>query len=339
MATSIIDFAQPMERGNDTPEIEKIAGLFPRGYISIFASQAGTGKTWFMQYLACRLSCGGNILQGLVVNSEKKKIDIFAGETGKYLLDKRLSKTVWQIDESMIKVYDAVELQRAGIPVMLNTPEGKLSFITAIANDRPDIVYIDTLISFHNADESKQSEITGMYTFLLKTAREFNCAVVLNHHTRKRSTKAQNTKLTQDEVIGSSAGTRLASMVFIAERYEDNTQNDEGMPRVVVRNVKSWDKRIPDFSYKFTEDENTHLLDFTIDWNFTSNENGLWSVKERVTAFIKEMDLCTYLTPENLSAAFAITKENARYYLDKFTNQHILRKTTIAGKTVWGKEG
>ena len=149
----------------------------------------------------------------------------------------------------------------------------------------------------------------------------------------------QQMKLTQDEVIGSSAGTRLASMVFIAERHEDDMTNDEGMPRIIVHNVKSWDKRIPDFTYQFIEDEGSHLLDFAIDWNFTSEENGKWSVKERMQAFISEMDLCTYITPDSLSAAFAITPENARYYIEKYVARHVLHKTVIAGKTVWGKQG
>lgn len=331
----VVEFGHELDRESDLPEIEKVAGLYPRGFLSIFAAQAGTGKTWFMQYIACRLSCGGNILAGLVPKSKKYRSVIFAGETGKYLLDKRLRATCWKYDKSRIKIYDAIELQREEIPIMLNTPEGRATTIAILAHEKPDIIFYDTLLSFHSADESKQGEMTSIYQFLLKTAREFNCAIVLNHHTRKRSTKQQvNSLYTQDDVIGSSAGVRLASNVYIAQQRADQTTDDEGMPTIWVRDVKQWDKRTPEFSYRFIVDEATGLLDFAIEWGMTS-QSAEWSLRERVEKFVAEHDAGAILRLDDVASNLVASKDSVRKYLDELTRKHKVERQKLLNATVW----
>lgn len=336
------DFGHELDREADIPDIEMIGGLYPRGYLSVLAAQAGTGKTWFMQYLSCRLSCGGNILAGLVARSRKMKVVILAGETGKFLLDKRLQATCWSYDKKRIKIYDAIELQREEIPVMINTPEGKATFITILETENPDIVYFDTLISFHTADESKQSEMTNAITFLLKCAKTFNCAIVLNHHLRKRSTKAQmkntNPMPTQDDIIGSGVIVRLASCAYVAYQAPDLTGEQEGMPTVIVSNVKSWLKRTPDFAYQFVEDEATGKLDFAIDWSFTSSNNGEWSLRERVSEYVTSHEAGAMITLNELASALVASADSIRKHLDTLTKKGILERKKIITGTVWVKK-
>ena len=335
------DYGRELDRDAELPDVEMIGGLYPRGYMSVLAAQAGTGKTWFMQYLACRLSRGGNILAGLIPNSKKMKVVILAGETGKYLLDKRLQATCWAYDKKRIKVYDALELQREEIPIMLNTEEGKMTFLAILEYEKPDIVYFDTLISFHTADESKQGEMTSVITFLLKTAKTFNCAIVLNHHLRKRSTKAQMKNATptptQDDIIGSGVIVRLASCAYVAYQAADELGTNEGMPTVIVSNPKSWLKRTPDFAYQFVEDEATGKLDFAIDWSYTSANNGEWSLRERVKATVEDHESGAMMTLEELASTLVAEKESIRYHLDKLTTKGILEKRKLLNGTIWVK--
>lgn len=334
------DFGHELDREAEIPDVEMVGGLYPRGYISVLAAQAGTGKTWFMQYLSCRLSCGGNILAGLVPKSRKMKVVILAGETGKFLLDKRLQATCWNYDKKRIKVYDALELQREEIPVMLNTTEGKATFITILETENPDIVYFDTLISFHTADESKQAEMTGTITFLLKCAKTFDCAIVLNHHLRKRNAKAtrDNPVPTQDDIIGSGVIVRLASCAYVAYQHKNGVTNDEGMPTVIISNVKTWLKRVPDFAYQFVEDEISGKLDFAIDWSFTSTNNGEWSLRERVKGYVESHEAGAMITLEEIATALVAEKETLRYHLDKLTAKRILEKRKLMTGTVWVKK-
>lgn len=330
----VITLGHELDRDANIPDIDKVAGLFPRGYFSLFASPAGTGKTWFMQYLACRLSCGGNILAGLVPKSKRMKSVIFAGETGKYLLDKRLQATCWAYDKKRIHIYDAVDLQREDIPIYLNTPEGKATTLAIMAHEQPDIIWYDTLISFHIADESKQGEMTGIYTFLLKLAKEFNCAVVANHHTRKRSTKNTTARFTQDDIIGSNAGVRLAATAFIAEQINDPLQDDEGMPTINVHNAKTWMKRIPDFSYKFITDEGSGKLDFAIDWG-TSADTKQWSLRERVQKYIEALDEYSYVKSAEVASALCVSQDSVRNYLDELVKKGKLERGRLMNATVW----
>lgn len=329
-----ITLGHELDRNNEIPTIEKIGGLFPRGYFSLFASQAGTGKTWFMQYLACRLSCGGNILAGLVPKSKPMKSVIFAGETGKILLDIRLQSACWEYEPKHIKVYDAVEMQREEIPIMLNTQEGRATMTAIVAHEKPDIVFLDTLISFHTSDESKQGEMSGIYQFLLKLAKEFDCAVVGNHHTRKRSSKSAGMNFTQDDIIGSNAGVRLAATAFLAVQTKNELKDDEGMSAICVSNVKSWMKRIPDFTYTFIHDEGTGKIDFAIDWG-TSTETRNWSLRERVAEYIKQLDEYSYLTVKELAASLNVKPENVRYYLDELVKIGKLERGNIGNTTAW----
>lgn len=330
----VLEFGHELDRNAEIPDIEKIAGIYPRGFLSIHAAPAGTGKTWFMQYLACKISRGGNILNGLLSNAKPRKVVILAGETGKYLLDKRLKATCWAYEKSRIKIYDCLELQREEIPIMLNTNEGRMTFITICTNEQPDIIFIDTLISFHTADESKQGEMTSIYGFLLKSAKTFDCAIVLNHHTRKRNVKNPTARMTQDDVIGSNVGIRLASSVFVAEQIRDETTEDEGMPRITVRNVKNWEKRIPDFSYKFITDEATGRLDFAVEWGLTE-EAANWSLRERVNNLVSSYEKGASISASTVSTELQTSTENARKYLDELVQKGKLARQKVLNATVW----
>lgn len=334
------DFGRELDRDAELPDVEMIGGLYPRGYLSVLAAQAGTGKTWFMQYLSCRLSCGGNILAGLVPKSRKMKVVIFAGETGKFLLDKRLQATCWAYDKHRIKVYDALELQREEIPVMINTDDGKTTFLAIMDEERPDLVYFDTLISFHTADESKQAEMTNIITFLLRTASVFDCAIVLNHHLRKRSQKVLAQKYIPglDDIIGSGVIGRLASCAYVAYQAPDPTGEREGMPTVVMSNPKSWLKKTPDFAYQFVEDPASGLLDFAIDWSYTSANNGEWSLRERVNNLVNDHEAGAMITLEEAASALVASKDSVRKYLDNLASKGVVERRKLLTGTVWVKK-
>ena len=328
-AKKILAFGREINRENNIAEIEKIAGMFPRGHISIVASMAGTGKTWFTEYVACQLSIGGKVLGGLVPRSKKMKSVIMAGETGTELLNYRLAQTPWQYDSTRIRAYNAVEMVMNNVPCMINTPEGQRTITTIFAVEKPDIVFFDTLISFHSADESKQAEMTNIYMFLLKLASVFNCAVVVNHHTRKRPANFVGKRYTQDDIIGSSVGARLCASAYIIMAEE----NGDGTSKMTVYNPKSWLKKTPEFEYKFVTTEEG-LTDFTISFQIT-NKNLLWSIRERLANLIKSLEAGAVLKTADVAKELDASTENLRYYMEEATKRGILRKSKLAGETVY----
>lgn len=319
----IAKYGRELKRDTDSPDIERIAGMFPRGYVSIVASMAGTGKTWFTEYVACQLSIGGKILGGMVAKSPKYKTVIMSGETGTFLLDKRLGKTAWAYNPDKIRVYSATEMMLDDCPCMLNTPEGQQTIITICAHEKPDIVFFDTLISFHSIDESKQGEMTAVYTFLLRLATAFNCAVVVNHHTRKRPANFTGKKFTQDDIIGTSAGVRLCSAAFII-MAEDN---GEGGSKMTVLNPKNWEKKVPEFCYEFIEDE-AGLIDFKITFDTTS-KNLFWSTGERFAELVKSYPAGTLLKVADIARELDATPEGIRYYVEKAVKIGLLSRVKL----------
>lgn len=323
----VAKFGKTLNRENRVADVEKIAGMFPRGQLSIVASMAGTGKTWLTEYIACQLSIGGQILGGLVAKSRKMKTVILAGETGTDLLDYRLSQTVWQYDPDRIRAYNAVEMMMAGENCMMNTPEGQETIITIFAYEKPDIVFIDTLISFHSADESKQADMTAIYTFLLRLATTFNCAIVCNHHTRKRPANFTGKKFTQDDIIGTSAGVRLCSTAYIIMAEDDGN----GGSTMTVFNPKSWYKKVPEFTYKFTTDE-AGLIDFVVSFD-VDRKNLLWSLRERFADILKSHEAGAVITVANVAKELNASPENLRYYFNEAEKAGKITRVKLAGET------
>lgn len=322
-----------MFRDDVTPPIEKIAGLFPRGYISVVASMPGAGKTWLMQYIACQLSVGGTILDGILPRSPKYKSLILAGETGKKLLDQRLASTNWGYEPTNIIVYEAHQWAKLGVPYMINTREGQETIAATVEIERPTIMWLDTFLSFHTAEESKMADMTAVYQFMLRMASYYNMAVVLNHHMRKRPSNQSEgrRRYTQDDVIGSSAGIRLANAVYAVSVEE----LDAGKTKQTVTNVKSWDKKIPPFTYEFVEDEDGKL-DFKIGFD-TEGNNLFWSLRERLNAYIRDMASGAIIQLSDVSKYLHMNADTVRMYLDDATKgtTATLAKTSFMGKNAY----
>lgn len=320
----LIQFSKKLDREQDIPEIEKIAGMFPRGFYSIVASMAGTGKTWLMQYIACQLSTGGEILGGLSTEKAKKTL-IFSGETGSELLTLRLKKSAWKIDADKVKVYSALEMATAGINCWLNTPDGQSTIFNIVAYEQPDIIFFDTLISFHTADESKQGEMTELYVWLARLARAFKCAIVCNHHTRKRPAQDSKRKFTQEDVIGSSAGVRLAANVFVISSEE----KPAGGFINTVDNVKSWDKKTPPFTYEFIN--TPEGIDFAINLNVKPE----MSVPTRFIDWVKSLEPGAMFTVTDIEKQCKCTRYMAQEQIDKLFEYGSIDKCpmSIRGKS------
>lgn len=299
---------------DDVSIVENIGGLFPRGYLSIIASAPGVGKTWFMLYLTCQLSIGKDIFNS---TKEPKKILILSGETGSTMLNRRLGKTNWPYEPRNIKIFDALEFGYNNIPYFINTADGKETIFTLLTTYKPDIVFFDTLISYHSIDESKQAEMTQIFLWLLKIARLFDCSIVCNHHTRKRPADNPNRIQTQDDVIGSSAGIRLANAIYIIRSEDD----EEGKSSMLVTNAKNWDKKIQPFRYSFITDEEGYL-DFEIELDI----NASWNIKSRVESLVNSIGSNSILKVKDLSRSMKISESILRMYLDEYVASGKLEK-------------
>lgn len=316
-------------------EITTIAGLFPQGYMTIIASPPGVGKTWISEFITCQLTTGGTILNGRELKAPSRTVLYLSGETGTELLSRRLAKTRWLYKPERFICYSALELGVHKVPYMLNTPEGQYTFYTMVSNERPAVLWIDTLISFIGVDESKQNEMTAIYLFLNRLARHYNIAVIVNHHTRKQPPKKTGltSEMTQDDVIGTSAGIRLAHSVFILQNHDSIDESSLGYrsQKLLLRQVKSWEKKLDPILFEFTNDEDGYT-DFLVDkGDYLPNDT-----RSKLLRFINGLAWGSFFEAKQAAMSIGESVAVTRYHLNKITTDYaIIEPTIVYGKHVY----
>lgn len=258
----------------------QLVGLFPRGYVSLVAGEPGVGKTWFMLDVARAVADGKVGMGDPITPYEKGKVLLFAGETGVRMLVDRMNLLGGVKNLNSIQVVSSHQMARMNIDVMLNTAIGRRNIEEAINDYKPDIVFVDTVISFmgDGKDESSQVDMSDSIRVLGVVANANNCAIVLLHHFRKNKGSASAELRSQNEVIGTSAFTRLTSLVVGLERKRDVRY---------VHCMKSWWKEFNPFMFKIVERKGRVCLDTSYTLDAEGNTSSV-PVVNRVTDWIKK---------------------------------------------------
>lgn len=268
---NIMEYSFTLDETISDKEIEYV-GVFPKGHVSIVAGEPAVGKTWFMLSVAKAIADGavglGSGLEGKPYR--KGRVLIFAGETGVKLLADRLKLLGGCLHIEDIRVLSSQALLNVDIDVMINTAIGRKNIGHAIASFRPDIVFFDTVISFMSAgkDESSQVDMADPIRGLSGLANKYETAIVLLHHFRKRA-KAEGNSQQRDinEVIGSSAFIRLASLVVGIER--------RGEARM-IRCLKSWWREFLPFSFILRNGKNNGVeIDASYEYDSTGTKSAV----------------------------------------------------------------
>jgi len=252
-----IDFNDKTE----IPRLELIGGLFPRGYLSFVASQQGLGKSWLMQRLAIDLSLGGTVLDGLQEDELVRRVVFLCGESRWSQFSRRANQARWSIQQKTLRVYDQWTMGQNEASLDLDTQEGRVCFEMILADEKPDIVVIDSLFDFHDSDENKSTDMKPILKFLNALAEKFNVAFAISHHCRKRRTVEQKIELDQDSMQGSNLLHKSASMIYmLQERTIRNSFGTTIEGGVLVSCKKSWTRKPPHFAFRIEdEDDGYHV--------------------------------------------------------------------------------
>lgn len=301
------------------PPQEFIGGMFPRKFVSAIVAQPGIGKTLFMQKFVSDLTVGGSIFNGLTDDEPQRMCLIFAGEAGYELMVRRGAQTKWPIIPSRAKVVDAYDFEINDTSVMLDEAEGWDTIERLIKMYKPDIVFFDSLVSFHNRDENKAVDMKPIIKQLNKLAKNANTAVVLIHHSRKRTAKERTFTLHQDDAVGSGVFNKLIATIIGIEPMKEDDET------LLVRPLKNWFKTFSPFTYKITEDFNgetvlqTDMAPAGINnnrlnvWNYLSDtfEKGEWFSRSQI--ILSEIE-------------GNISERQLRYILSSFVNEGKLQQ-------------
>jgi len=315
----INDFYIPFGTKKDFEPIEIIGGLFPRDYISTIIAPPGTGKTWFILRLATLFSKGQTIFSNVKVPRPYKSI-ILSGEGGYRELLERGEKTSWDYDDKFFGVFDLYEIVKNGISLTLTDSDGKTNFERIIDKQKPDVIFIDSLMAFSDYDENKSQETNKLMKYLMTVASSKHIAIVPVHHTRKRRLNERRAIQDMDEAIGSSMILRNVRRVFgLQPKGQMMVTEVTGDEPVIVRDLKNnLTRKFSPFTFQVSGAEESGKIemyfDFEPDLEFKAKD--------------KESEVLNYIE-ENYNVGDEFTRSDLdAKFPQKRTLQNILKNLT-----------
>lgn len=204
------------------PPTQFVGGIFPRKHITIVAAKAGVGKTWFVLKTLTDLSRGGTIMNGAMAYYEPpRKCLLLVGESGLELVNERQRSMHDKAVDDNFAIISRIEALKHKIVLDVDRPDGVQGIYNICKVVRPDIVALDTLMSFRSDDENAMQNSNIMLSRLQYLADSFSCAIIVTHHIRKRQSGVQE-RIDQDEIVGSSALVRQSGCAWILTKNGRN---------------------------------------------------------------------------------------------------------------------
>lgn len=210
-----------------------IAGLLNRRDMVALVGRRRHGKTTFTANLALALTLPRDNFLGYLIPKPQKVLALYleddAGEVQIRL--KRMSKD--ELPGERLALYTREDFLRAKIPISGTNPQFQ-KFITGVcAVHRPDVIILDNLAHLVGADYNSSTRIHELSQFLFRLTADFNAAVIIAAHPRKRDKKGNGTAPLRDdpegffeETMGSSHFVNSCGSLWGIERDLNNDRTD-----------------------------------------------------------------------------------------------------------------
>jgi phage/plasmid primase-like uncharacterized protein/archaellum biogenesis ATPase FlaH len=165
-----------------TPPDFLVHGIIPKESLGMIHGASGHKKTFLALHMAYHIGCGLEWAGRKIKSDNDKSVIYLAGE-GKHGIKFRF-RGLWQQykrDMNNIFAHDGA--------FNLNTIDGYtearniIKTIITDTNKSPSVIFIDTLHRFLEGDENSSKDAKTMIDACDKIKQEFNCAVILVHHT------------------------------------------------------------------------------------------------------------------------------------------------------------
>lgn len=204
-----------------------VPGLLARGFVTGLVAPSGAGKTQFMSQIGLAVASGRGDLVG-IGNIKRAKVWIWNQEDDLTELKRRIAAArihfgLKHADTAgNLRVDSGVDrplyLARRGRDGRLHAFQDVEAVIADIRKNSIDVLLVDPLVEFHEADENNNVEMRQVAALLRRIAVEGNCAVIIGHHTRKPdSASSQGFAGNADSGRGASAlqgVTRIMSTLY-----------------------------------------------------------------------------------------------------------------------------
>lgn len=161
-----------------------VEGLWLTEGIGILAAQPKTGKSWLGLDIALSVATGTPCLGSYEVKNAHKVLFFNAEDT----------EAIQRERFELIKKSRGTDLDLSNLNVMtaengirLDTTEGVEALRAVVAEFRPALLIMDPFVRMHQVSESDSTAIAKILGELRKIKNDFNCGVLLVHHSTKGS--------------------------------------------------------------------------------------------------------------------------------------------------------
>lgn len=214
-------------------------GILSRGDCLLIAAESKAGKSTLIAGLIRQMMTGGDFLGFKVV--KPLRVLYMQAELRESRLKERLIKTYASLNGIAMNSY--VWNTRGLIMIEENYD----ILVEVLKETKPDVVFIDPMVNFHNFDENNATQMTQFFRKLDRIQHEFNTALVMAQHFKKvQDAKARLPLL--EMMRGSSALRGWADTTIAMEgrthdefrRLDFDIRNsDEPVKRLIKYNSKT----------------------------------------------------------------------------------------------------
>lgn len=199
----------------------------PKGMLSLLGAQPGTGKSLLALDLARRLIHNMTWPDGTPISAaDAGRPAVYVdGECVPQIISERARS--WAVD--MTRLYPM--LPSFDQPVDFSTLQTQETLIEMIYSARPAVIIVDSLGSINSKGENAVDDVRDILNFFNTVASEFDVAMLLIHHLRKRPSLPLLPELTFDDFRGSSHIIAMARSVLGLSHVTVGPESDPNGPR------------------------------------------------------------------------------------------------------------
>lgn len=214
-------------------------GWMPLGMVSMLGAAPGAGKSLVALDIARRIIQQDNFPDGTPVPFEGARVIYADAESIPQVHNERADG--WHMDKTQLYL-------------MLPRPNELIDFMNTTDCDilvemmhaiNPLLLIVDSLSTITTRGENSVEDVRGVFRFLGQVAEDFNCALLLIHHLRKRGPLATTDALSIDDFRGSSHIIAASRSVLGLTVIKDESDNDRNRPRrleVIKTNLAGYPK-------------------------------------------------------------------------------------------------
>lgn len=200
-----------------------VPNLVAQKSIGFVAGLPETGKTWLLIDLAVECARGGGMWMGRFPTKKAKVLFIdqerFKGET------QRRFRAVLKAKELDAKDLSGSLFIRCGTTTRINLDTSYQAFRKELEDIRPDIVLIDSFVSFHTVEENNRGEIQTVLEKIKQLRNDFGCTFIFVDHENKGAfhAKDEDEQPSAFRMAGSIAKPAAAEFVLTVRRHDPDT--------------------------------------------------------------------------------------------------------------------